>query len=256
MVTHFADDQEIHLWVINHFSHVEHYLSYRELLSDEEKDKERQFATEALRKRFAVSRAVLRMLLQSYLSQPHETIEFHYGKQGKPFLANKETDLEFNLSHSHDLIAYGFARGFPIGVDIEYINPHILRHGLENAALSSFERAQFQQLDHEQKIMAFYRAWTRKEAILKADGSGLSKPLENVEVSFIAAENPQVISIDGDTKQAANWRLYNIEGIAGYCGAVAAKASTSKRKILYQSFDANHGKRMIGFMDSLCTSKN
>lgn len=256
MTNVFSDDPEIHLWIINHYSHVEHYLSYRELLSEEEKYKERQFATDALRKRFAISRAVLRMLLQSYLSKPNGVIEFLYGKQGKPSLANKSIGLEFNLSHSHDLIIYGFARGFPIGVDIEYINPNIRCYNLGNIALSISERALFHQLDQDQKSMAFYRAWTRKEAVLKADGIGLSKPLEDIEVTFLASEKPQVISIDGDINQATIWSLHNIEGISDYCGAIAAKTSSNNMKILYHSVDDKELKNSTDFMDYLFEYKH
>jgi 4'-phosphopantetheinyl transferase len=251
MTNVFSNDQEIHLWTINHYSHVERYLSYRELLSEEEKYREGQFATDALRKRFTISRAVLRMLLQSYLSQPNAVIEFLYGKQGKPSLANQSIGLEFNLSHSHDLIIYGFARGFPIGVDIEYINPNILCHNLENAVLSVSEKARFHQLDQDQKVMAFYRAWTRKEAVLKADGIGLSKPLEDIEVTFMASEKPKVTSIDGDINQATSWSLHNIEGTSGYCGAIAAKTSLNNMKILYHSVDDS-----TDFMDYLCKYKH
>lgn len=234
----FSDDQEIHLWVINYYDHVEQYLSYRELLLEDERRREEQFATDSLRKRFAISRGVLRRLLQFYLSKPNGDIEFLYGKQGKPSLADKSIDLEFNLSHSQDLIIYGFVREFPIGVDIEYINPNIFYHTLENSVLSVAERSRFGQLDQGQKIQAFYRAWTRKEALLKADGVGLSKPLEDVEVTFTDFEEVQVISIDGDVNQAASWSLHTIECLSGYCGAVAAKTPSNNMKILYHSLTA------------------
>lgn len=245
----FSNDQEIHLWVINHYDQVERYLSYRELLSEEERYREEQFATDGLKKRFTISRGVLRMLLQSYLSKPNGDIEFLYGKQGKPSLADKSIDLEFNLSHSHDLIIYGFAPGFPIGVDIEYINPNILYHTLESSVLSVVERVRFYQLDQGQRIQAFYRAWTRKEALLKAYGVGLSKPLKDVEVTFTDFEKAQVISIDGDVNQATSWSLHTIEGISGYCGAVIAKTSSNTMKILYHSLDDKQLENDTNFMD-------
>ncbi len=256
MASLFFNNKEIHLWITNHFSHEEKYLAYREFLTEDEKQRERQFVTDSLRKRFVISRAILRMFLQYYLLEPNAAIELFYGKQGKPSLVDTATGLEFNLSHSQDIIIYGFARGFPIGVDIEYINPNLLKNNLENMVLSTSEIARFHQLDQNQKIMAFYRAWTRKEAVLKATGVGLLKSLQDIEVTFTSFEKPQVTSIDGGVAQAALWSIHNIEKIPGYCGAIAANAHIENMKIHYHYVDDKQLKSCTDFIDYLCKYGN
>ena len=70
-------------------------------------------------------------------------------------------------------------------------------------------------------MMAFFTLWTRKEALLKATGQGLGKPLSLVEVSFVQTDAARVIAIDDRVDAAARWRLEHLSPRAGFVGAVA-----------------------------------
>src|SRR4051812_37838112 len=69
-----------------------------------------RFARE--RRRFVVARARLRELLAARLGTAPESIEFTYGKKGKPALAGRfgRSGWRFNVSHCEELALYAFSR--------------------------------------------------------------------------------------------------------------------------------------------------
>lgn len=93
-------------------------------------------------------------------TNPDETI--FYNEYQKPCKKNEH----FNLSHSFDYVAFlSFDR--ECGIDIEKIREG--KERLKSYAFSSFEQEQI----HSDSD--FYQFWTRKEALGKAYGNGLSE---------------------------------------------------------------------------------
>jgi 4'-phosphopantetheinyl transferase len=121
-----------------------------------------------------------RLLLQyGYQQLTGGTLAFEaiqYGKAGKPFLAN--SPIQFNISHSHQMVVCAIADTFPIGIDIEYRKP---------IDIADFK---FQMTEREwtaihtatDQLKAFYQYWTKKEAVMKATGKGFTLPLQSFEV--------------------------------------------------------------------------
>ena len=125
-----------------------------------------------------------------------------YQAHGKPELGPpwKACGLEFNVSHSHELAVYAFTRGSQIGVDVECIRPMPNAAALLERFFSPEEVQQWQQMPAERQLRAFFQGWTRKEAWLKAVGSGLSFPLNQFCVTL---DGPaRVLSIRGDTQRS------------------------------------------------------
>ena len=86
---------------------------------------------------------------------------------------------------------------------------------------SADEVAQWRRTPVERQGLVFFQGWTRKEAWLKAIGSGLSFPLDEFCVTM---DGPaRVISIRGDAIEAAEWHLESCEPCGGYVAAVAVK---------------------------------
>lgn len=224
---------EVHLWIADLDLHSDNYVNYKKLLNADEAGKESKFATEKLRRFYTISRGILRKILQQYLHQKNEEIDFFYGKNGKPFLINNPHKLQFNVSHSQKLMIYGISTETEIGVDIEYFQPEIFKSELLEYVLSHSEKEAFNTLGEYERPLAFYYAWTRKEAFLKAQGVGLSKPLESVEVSFKPSERPRIVSIDGDKELAKQWSVYSIMNIEEYVGAIVAQVPSLNLKIFH-----------------------
>ena len=106
---------------------------------------------------------------QSGLSK--QDILFEYSERGKPFFAQNK-DIHFSVSHSGNCIVFA-GHTLPVGIDVEKI-----KEMREKVAKRYFtEREQKYIFDSQDKDIAFYYIWTRKEAYLKKTGDGLSKKL-------------------------------------------------------------------------------
>ena len=189
------------------------------LLSPDEKARAERFYFERDRVRFIVGRGLLRTILGGYLGMDPARIEFSYGPYGKPALNPAQT-LHFNLAHSQALALYAFCRDHPLGVDIEHIRPMADEDALARHVFTPTESALVASLDGDPKHDAFFKIWTCKEAILKASGDGLTKPLDQTEIS-LAGPAPSLESIDGDREQAARWYLETFQPAASYQAALA-----------------------------------
>ncbi|HGG8852425.1 TPA: 4'-phosphopantetheinyl transferase AcpT [Enterobacter roggenkampii] len=108
-----------------------------------------------------------RMLLARALSPPLPDII--YGEQGKPAFAEGHP-LWFNLSHSGDDIALLMSDEGEVGCDIEVIRPRKNWQALANAVFSMTEHDELEREAPEERLAAFWRIWTRKEAIIKQRG--------------------------------------------------------------------------------------
>lgn len=179
MSDYLLDEKSIHIWIVNLDSDSGVSAALWPILSPAEKERAERFAFSHLKERYILSHACLRLLIKEYLQTAH--FELLTGKFGKPHL--KDSDLHFNLSHSQGVACMAFSRS-EIGVDIEQIKPIEFVESI----FSQEELMAFQAIAQDQRLTAFYRAWTRKEAFLKAMGTGLSLPMEEAEVAF---ETPQ-----------------------------------------------------------------
>jgi 4'-phosphopantetheinyl transferase len=130
---------------------------------------------------FIISHGFLRNILSNYLHIRPQEIIFSKNKYGKPLL--DKGDVCFNLSHSKYMAAVAVSTKYPVGIDIEYIGRKINHDDIIKRFFCLEEVEYFQRIrDVEQKRREFFRLWTRKEAVLKAQGIGLSQNLANVAV--------------------------------------------------------------------------
>lgn len=123
----------------------------------------------------------MRIILGTYLRRPPESLEFSEGPMGKPSLVAEQRDgLEFNLSHSGEVVLLAAARERPVGVDIVQHDPRADHAGIASRVFSAAEVRALEQQSRERRAATFYQTWARKEASLKARGLGLaSGPVED-----------------------------------------------------------------------------
>jgi 4'-phosphopantetheinyl transferase len=218
-------DNDLHIWRATLDRSREEISGYFNLLSPEEKARSERFYFERDCDRYIVGRGILRTLLSRYLGIEASRIEFVYGPHGKPAVATDSRDklLQFNLSHSNDQALYIFGWDHSVGIDLEYICPMQDADDFAAQFYSARETALINSLSDDQKWDAFFKLWTCKEAFLKANGSGLSAPLDEVEISLDVDGSARLTSIGGDSEQAANWRLETINTVVGYQAAVAVE---------------------------------
>ncbi|WP_226781557.1 4'-phosphopantetheinyl transferase family protein [Oceaniglobus trochenteri] len=184
-------------------------------LSPDERARAARFVHDRDRDRFVAGRARLRAILAGYLGCAPGDIAFGYGAHGRPRVAG----VHFNLSHTGDLAQLAVSRDLVPGVDIETVAP--IDMAVARAHFSANEVQALCALPEGARLAAFYRCWTRKEAFLKALGTGLSTDLHSFAVTLAPGEPPAVLSCAGG--DAGAWRLFDLAPAPGVAGALALR---------------------------------
>lgn len=192
-----------------------------------ERTRAARFRHEADALRHLAGRALVRRVLQSALRR-NAIGDFPPAPSGKPCYPG--ADMHFSISHSGGMVWAAFCRAVPVGIDVEACRPLPELTKLA-ASLHPEESASLRRLPPEEQHQAFYRCWTRKEAVLKADGSGLRIPLDSFQVRTDAAGADWIISLPPERRphkhpppSPATWTARDIPAGAGYLCGVAAQA--------------------------------
>jgi 4'-phosphopantetheinyl transferase len=202
--------------------------SEESVLSSDETARANRFHFEKDRARFIRCRSALRRLLGEYLALPAPAIRFKYLTNGKPQVDAEQNprSLQFNVSHSAELalIAVGAIGGEKqLGVDIEKIRGDVDTNLLSERFFLSLEREGLRWLPEHLRVPGFFACWTRKEALLKATGDGLSVPLADFSVSTHPDHDPEVAEIKGDPEAGKQWFLTDLNVEDDYRAALAVE---------------------------------
>lgn len=165
---------EVHIWKA--FLDGSTYERDRTLLSDKEADRAARYRFAQGRMRFVAGRALLRTILGGYLDRPPAELAFSHGPHGKPWLVQDEQEeqLHFNVSHAGPVALFAITKEGELGIDIERIREIHDWAAIANGCFSPRERAHLRRLPDSRRRPAFFQAWTRREALLKASGDGLT----------------------------------------------------------------------------------
>ena len=190
-------------------------------LERDERARANRFVSARDRGRFVVGRAFLRMLLARHVGVP-------------PGISASATTLRQARAHWRRPGRAGSTspirrarrvcrrrRVQQIGVDIERVRRIADAGSVSRAFLSPGELGRLAALPEPARLRAFYEAWTRKEALLKALGCGLNRPLVDLEVSFGPGEPARLLRSLSDPGEVERFSLHAFEPESGYVGAVA-----------------------------------
>ena len=216
---------EVHVWRARLEQPQELQDEFLRTLDLDERERAHRFHFEKHRRRFILGRGFLRLLLGRYLKIAPEEVRFGYGPYGKPSLADehKASGLRFNASHSHELAVYAFVQEREIGVDVEYVKDDFQSEEIAQRFFSAQEVQMLTALPKHERHAAFFRCWTRKEAYIKAIGSGLSHPLDQFDVTLTADEPAALLRDAQDTEAIARWSMFNLE-LDHYAGALVVES--------------------------------
>jgi 4'-phosphopantetheinyl transferase len=225
---------ELHVWRAETTLAADALAAILSALPDDEQHAAQQVRIPAARARFIVARGLTRWLLAHYLQCDVRAVQLTYGPIGKLHLAPPEP-LRFNATHSGDLVLVAIARDADVGVDVELLRPLPKFQELAERYYCQREIATLAALAADARHAAFFLAWTRKEALLKGVGKGLTFPLCDVEVTLTPGEPARLLKFGDTPGDAAPWRLWHLEPGEGYVGAVAAtQPSLAVRQFSWQ----------------------
>ncbi len=213
---------EGHVWRVALDVDTARRATLAETLSGEERDRAARFHFDRDRHRFQVARGALRHLLGRYLAVDPRRVEIRLLPGGKPILGTgDDVPLRFNVSHSGPLALIALARGREVGVDLEAERPLSDMTSLAESTFSPVEVAAWRALAPADRPAAFFQAWTRKEAFLKATGEGLLRALDSFDVALGPGEPARLLRVEGPPGELERWRLVALDVPRGYHAALA-----------------------------------
>jgi 4'-phosphopantetheinyl transferase len=212
---------ELHLWKWR----TDRETPNIESLSADERGRYDRFADDEVRSKFLVAHVGLRRLLGNYVGCKPGVVELENSSTGKPRMARGP--LRFNMSHSSELVVVAVSCD-EVGIDVERVRPVASLPALAARHMTSNEQAAIDEAAEDERLAAFFRLWTRKEAAVKLTGLGLQAAVGLLDVSPIAnfaGELP--LPAEWSTDLESCW-LANIAMPAGYVGAVAVARSAEE----------------------------
>ena len=207
---------DLYVWSLNVTNALRDH--YRQVLSPDETERMSRFVYERHRHHYIAARGRMREILAAEMSTTPDSLRFGYGPQGKPALPDGPS---FNLSHSGGFACLAIHPTAKLGVDIEAFRT--VEAGVAERFFSTTENEALAALPISDKEAGFFRCWTRKEALIKAIGGGLSIPLNAFDVTVKPEDPPQIARLDPGFGTAADWSLAHIDMGGNMVGAVAAQ---------------------------------
>ena len=183
--------------------------AYRALLSKDEAERMARLLFERDRRRFLLTRALVRTMLSRYAAVAPAGWAFIANVHGRPEILDRPRgvpDLRFNLSHTEGLIACAVTIGREVGVDVEHIQRR-LTHDVAARFFAPREVTALKALAADEQAKAFFDYWTLKEAYIKARGFGLALPLGDFAFTLAPPAMPAITfepTLDDDP---ATWQF-------------------------------------------------
>jgi 4'-phosphopantetheinyl transferase len=208
---------DAHVWLVSLDVPPERRALLGAMLSADERERARRYRVPGARERFVAARGTLREVLGRYSGLPPDRLRFSYpcvcGRadcvpaRRKPRLELEagRPPLRFNLSHTAGLAMVAVSVGCELGVDAERIRPGTAIEPIAERVLGADDVAALRALPAAQRVEAFYRRWTRREAYVKARGDGLA---------------PRA---DSDREDAAHWWSRDLPAPPGYAAALVVE---------------------------------
>jgi 4'-phosphopantetheinyl transferase len=217
----------VHIWRADVGAPAVSVANLERTLADDEVERANRLYSTELRERFVVCRGAVRQILGLHLDVDPALLQFERRPHGKPCLAVSRHGgrIEFNVSHSGELLLVAVACGRPVGIDVEKKRPVADFDKISRRFFSPLEHATMEALPAHQREEAFFKCWTSKESYLKATGDGLSKPLDQFDVAVVPGELAALLSHRGDSSECSRWSMVELRPAEGYAGALTVEGT-------------------------------
>lgn len=183
--------------------------------------------TEVLSYKFQpeANRVLMGKLLLAFMlrqdSMPSNTLkDLRRTKQGKPFI---EGVPDFSISHSASIVMVGKASLGKIGIDVEAIRK-VPVHSFQ----PFFQAQEWDEIINVKDVEhCFFKFWSRKEAVMKADGRGMEIPLVDLNVL------EDIVQL----KNGKHFHLHDLEMPEEFVGSVATSTKIEALELRLLSWD-------------------
>jgi 4'-phosphopantetheinyl transferase len=198
--------------------------AWAQWLSADELARANRFLRAADRDSFIIAHGVLRHLLARCCDLAPAQLRFDSGSAGKPSLRSvdgADPGITFSLAHCAGRALVVVGRGRAIGADLECGRDDVDVLDMANRLFEAEEAAAIAATHPDRRRDAFFRHWVAKEAVLKAEGVGLSLPLDQFAVRFLP-DGSRARAVASPDKLAPDWTVRMLPLRDGWHGAVAS----------------------------------
>lgn len=194
------------------------WIEYTNWLPEKKRETLSRFRRWQDRQASLLGRLLLREGLLRFGYEEHVLERIRESPYGRPYLDER---VDFNLSHSGQVVVCALTQTGRIGIDVEAIR---------EIDFGSFERYmtpdEWNVIDQStDPLMVFFQLWTRKESLIKADGRGLSIPLETISVLSKFAEY-----------EGTKWHLTNLTIEKDHPCCLAASRGTERIEMVRMEY--------------------
>ena len=125
--------------------------------------------------RFIIGKLLLIKGLELFNMSSKSLNDIQYNEFGRSYL---KSDIDFNISHSGEYVVLAIGKKIKLGIDIEKII---------SIDFSNFENTMCKKewdliYKSNNPFYTFFRLWTIKESVIKADSKGLSISLQDIKI--------------------------------------------------------------------------
>jgi 4'-phosphopantetheinyl transferase len=206
------------------------------LLDDAERERLERLRRPTDRARFATGRRLARAALGALLDVAPADVPLAIGPVGRPLIAHdrlagapaatepRARGLDLSIAHAGPHVFVAVVDGDRrVGVDVEGgAGAPLPDAGLLAVVCTPTERAGLAGLDPGLHRDAFLALWTRKEAILKADGRGLLVDPATLELAL--DDPPRLLGAPAGVPGPDRLTLVDLDAARGYRAALAVVA--------------------------------
>ncbi|MEZ5499024.1 MAG: 4'-phosphopantetheinyl transferase superfamily protein [Steroidobacteraceae bacterium] len=208
-----------------------------DLCNDDEHARASRFRFPRDARRYRVGRGALRVILGRATDTDPERVRLLAGANQRPGLADlPRSRLDFNVSHSEEILLIGLSHGMQLGVDVEILRKVEMAHALAREHYSAYEALQLREAATQERDRVFLGVWVRKEACVKASGVGITADLR----SFTVGCGPQSLQVEVPIERGSNAVVaMHVQSIAlpGPClAACASLGAESPRELRVTEF--------------------
>lgn len=252
-----ADSRRIDLWCtyISEIDDDSLWPRYDALLGADERAREARFRFERDQRRHRVARALVRTVLSRYAAVRPEDWVFSAGTHGRPQISVPQgaPTLEFNLSHSADLVMLAVTSGRTLGVDTESIGARAAEIDGLDRYFAVEESAALLALPPQERRRRFFELWTLKESYIKARGMGLSIPLNAFRFELTGERGLTLHMRPELGDSPGRWRVWQAPLRPDYLAAVCAARGEAPPRIVAREIVPLARERIIDFTPSRAT---
>lgn len=192
---------------------------YLETLPEIQKNKNKRFIRWQEKHLHLFGQLLLIKGLNHFNLESNMLNELGYNACGRPYLKNR--CIDFNISHSGNCALCVVSDSSRVGIDIEKE---------KDVEVTDFKRVftneEWRDIENSATpLIDFYSYWTRKESVIKADGRGLSIPLDRIDV------RNNHVECDNYT-----WYLKELTLFTGYHACLASNSFGKEVKLVEVNF--------------------